>query len=94
MPKTWNKSDLVQAIAEKAGLEKKQAAACLDAFIDVITQALKHRDKIQLTGFGSFETRERKERKARIIQTGKEIVVPASVAPAFKPGKALKDAIQ
>jgi len=92
--KTWNKGDLVEAVAEKSGLSKKDAAAAVDAFVDTIVSALKNKDKVQLTGFGSFEVRERKERKAKNLRTKEEIIVPASSVPAFKPGKALKDAVK
>lgn len=94
MGKTWNKGDLVDAVAEKSGLSKKDAAAAVDAVVEAIVGALKNKDKVQLTGFGSFEVRERKERKAKNLATGAEIIVPASSVPAFKPGKALKDAVK
>lgn len=93
MARTWNKADIAEAVAAKTELKKKDAAAAVDAVLEVITEALSHKDKVQITGFGTFETRQRGERKARNPQTGAEVVVPASVAPAFKAGKALKDAV-
>lgn len=94
MGKTWNKGDLVDAVAEKSGLSKKDAAAAVEAMVETVVGALKNKDKVQLTGFGSFEVRERKERKAKNLATGAEIIVPASSVPAFKAGKALKDAVK
>ncbi|MEN6546468.1 MAG: HU family DNA-binding protein [Armatimonadia bacterium] len=94
VPKTWNKADLVEAVAEKAELSKKDAGAAIDAVIATVTGALKKKDKIQLTGFGSFEVRKRKARKAKNLQTGEEITVPASWVPAFKAGKGLKDSVK
>jgi len=94
VPTTLNKPDLVEKLAEKAELSKKDAAAALEALLETITEALKNGDKVQLTGFGSFESRTRKERKAKNLQTGETIVVPEGKVPAFKAGKALKDAVQ
>ena len=94
MPKTWNKADLVEAVAVKAEISKKEAAAALDALLETMTTALKNRDKVQLIGFGSFVTRERKERKAKNLRTGEQIIVPATTVPAFKAGRALKDAVK
>ena len=87
------KADLINAIAEKAGLTKKDADAALKAVVDSITDALKKGDKVQLVGFGTFEVRARGERTGRNPRTKETIVIPASKAPAFKAGKALKDAI-
>ena len=86
-----NKSDLVAAIAAKTGATKKDAEASLNAFTDVVTESLVKGDKIQLVGFGSFEVRKRAARKGRNPQTKEEIKIPASKAPVFKAGKALKD---
>lgn len=94
MSMTLNKPDLVEKIAEKSELSKKDATAALEAFLEVVTEALKNGDKVQLTGFGSFESRTRKERKAKNLQTGATIIVPEGKVPAFKAGKALKDAVQ
>lgn len=94
MPETINKPDLVDAIAEKTELSKKDAAAALEAFLATVTESLQKGNRIQITGFGSFETRLRKERKAKNLRTGEAIVVPEATVPAFKAGKALKDAVQ
>ena len=86
-----NKSDLIAAIAAKTGDTKKDAEATLNAFIDVVTESLAKEEKVQLVGFGSFEVRKRAARKGRNPQTKEEIKIPASKAPVFKAGKALKD---
>ena len=88
-----NKSDLIAAIAAKTGDTKKGAEASLNAFVDVVTSALVKGDKVQLVGFGSFEVRKRAARKGRNPQTKEEIKIPASKAPVFKAGKALKDLV-
>lgn len=88
-----NKTELVAAMANKAGLTKKDADAALKAFTEVIEETLKAGDSIQLVGFGTFEVAERAERTGRNPQTGAEMVIPASKAPKFKAGKALKDAL-
>ena len=88
-----NKSELIAAIAAKTGDTKKDAEATLNAFIDVVTEALVKGDKVQLVGFGSFEVRKRAARKGRNPQTKEEIKIPASKAPVFKAGKALKDTV-
>ncbi len=88
-----NKSELITAVAEKAAISKKDADKALNATIEAITEALKKGDKIQLVGFGTFEIRERGERKGRNPQTKQEIVIKASKLPVFKAGKALKDAV-
>lgn len=88
-----NKADLIAKIAEEADLSKKSAEAALNAFIDAVEGALKKGEKVQLVGFGSFEVRKRAARKGRNPQTKEEIRIPASKAPAFKPGKALKDLV-
>lgn len=88
-----NKTELVAAIAEKAELSKKDSEKVLKAFTDVIAEELTKGEKIQLVGFGSFEVTERAERKGKNPQTGKEITIPASKAPKFKAGKALKDIV-
>ena len=86
-----NKSELIAAIATKTGETKKDAEATLNAFVNVVSDALANKDKVQLVGFGTFETRERAERTGRNPQTGAEMKIPASVVPAFKAGKALKE---
>ena len=88
-----NKSELIAAMADKTGETKKKAEASLNALIDVITEALVKGDKVQLVGFGSFEVRKRAARKGRNPQTKEEIKIPASKAPVFKAGKALKDLV-
>jgi DNA-binding protein HU-beta len=88
-----NKSDLVAAIAAKTGDTKKSAEEALNAFVDAVTAALVKGEKVQLVGFGSFEVRKRAARKGRNPQTKEEIKIPASKAPVFKAGKALKDLV-
>ena len=88
-----NKSDLVAAMAAKTGDTKKSAEETLNAFVDVVTEALVKGDKVQLVGFGSFEVRKRAAKKGRNPQTKEEIKIPASKAPVFKAGKALKDLV-
>ena len=88
-----NKADLIAAIAAKTGDTKKVAEASVNAFVDVVTETLKKGDKVQLVGFGSFEVRKRAARKGRKPQTKEEIKIPASKAPVFKAGKALKDLV-
>jgi DNA-binding protein HU-beta len=92
--KDMNKTELVNAVAEKSDLSKKDAALAVDSVFEAITDSLKSGDKVQLIGFGNFEVRERAARKGRNPQTGDEIEIPASKVPAFKPGKALKDAVK
>lgn len=87
------KQELSAAIAEKAEITKKDAEASLNAFTEVVTEELKKGEKIQLVGFGTFEVSERAARVGRNPQTKEEIQIPASKAPKFKAGKALKDAI-
>ena len=89
-----NKQDLIAKVAETAELSKKQAALVVATVFDTIAESLANGEKVQLIGFGSFEVRERAERKGRNPQTGAEIVIPASKVPAFKAGKALKDAVK
>ena len=88
-----NKSDLIAAIAAKTGETKKSAEALVNAFVEVVTESLVKGDKVQLVGFGSFEVRKRAARKGRNPQTKEEIKIPASKAPVFKAGKALKDLV-
>ena len=88
-----NKADLVDAIAAKAELSKKDAEKALKAFEEVVTEELKNGGKVQLVGFGTFEVSERAERMGRNPQTGEDMIIAASKAPKFKAGKALKDAI-
>ena len=88
-----NKTDLIGAVAGKAEITKKDAEKFINAFFTTVEEALKAGDKIQLIGFGTFEVRSRQGRKGRNPQTGAEIDIPAANVPAFKPGKALKDAV-
>ena len=88
-----NKAELIAAIAAKTGDTKKAAEASVNAFIEAVTNALVEGDKVQLVGFGSFEVRKRAARKGRNPQTKEEIKIPASKAPVFKAGKALKDLV-
>ena len=86
-----NKTELVSAIAEQAGVSKKDAEKTLKAFTDVVADELKKGGKVQLVGFGTFEVSERAAREGRNPQTGKAMKIKASKAPKFKAGKALKD---
>lgn len=88
-----NKADLITKMAEKSGLTKKDAEIALKGFIESVTEALENRDKVQLVGFGTFETRERAEREGRNPRTKEVITIPASIAPVFKPGKELKEKV-
>jgi DNA-binding protein HU-beta len=86
-----NKAELVNAIAEKTGLSKKDTEATINSFVSVVSDELAKKEKVQLVGFGTFETRERAARTGRNPQTGKELKIAASTVPAFKAGKALKE---
>ena len=88
-----NKAELIAAIAAKTGETKKNAEESVNAFVTVITEALQAGEKVQLVGFGSFEVKTRAARKGRNPQTKEEIKIPASKAPVFKAGKALKDLV-
>jgi DNA-binding protein HU-beta len=88
-----NKSDLVDAIADSAGLSKADAGRALDGFVGAITGALKSGQSVSLVGFGTFTVRERAARTGRNPRTGETIQIAASKNPAFKAGKALKDAV-
>ena len=88
-----NKAELVAAIAEKTELSKKDSEKALKAFIDVVTEELTKGEKIQLVGFGTFEVAETSAREGRNPQTGATMKIPASKAPKFKAGTALKDAV-
>jgi Bacterial DNA-binding protein. len=89
-----NKTELINAVAEATDLSKKDATKAVEAVFDTIMGALKKGEKVQLIGFGNFEVRERAARKGRNPQTGEEIEIAASKVPAFKPGKALKEAVK
>ena len=88
-----NKAELVAAIAENAGLSKKDSEKALAAFVSVVTDELKKGEKVQLVGFGTFEVSTRPARTGRNPQTKQTITIPASKAPKFKAGKALKDTV-
>ena len=88
-----NKNELVAKMAEKAGLKKTEAEKALKAFTETVAEELKNGEKIQLVGFGTFEVAERAARTGKNPQTGKAIQIPASKAPKFKAGKALKDSL-
>jgi DNA-binding protein HU-beta len=88
-----NKSELVDSIAAKAGLTKADAGRALDAFVGSVTKALKRGDSVSLVGFGTFSVRRRAARQGRNPRTGQTIYIAASNNPAFKAGKALKDAV-
>ena len=89
-----NKNELVAAVAEKAGMTKAQASDAVEATLDAITGALKAGDEVRLLGFGNFVVVDRKATTARKPGTNEVIDVPATKAPKFKPGKALKDAVK
>lgn len=88
-----NRTELISAMAQNAELTKVDAEKALKAFIDVVTDEMKNKGKVQITGFGTFETTERAARTGRNPQTGQTIEIGASTLPKFKAGKALKDAI-
>jgi len=88
-----NKTDLINAVAAKSGLSKKDSEKALGATIDAIACALKAGDKVQLVGFGIFAVKDRAERIGRNPKTKEEIKIPATRTPVFKAGKALKDAV-
>ena len=88
-----NKNELIAAVAEKADLTEAQAGEAIDAALEAITASLKAGDEVRLLGFGNFVVAQRKATTARNPQTGATVDVPASKAPKFKPGKALKDAV-
>ncbi|HEY4602516.1 MAG TPA: HU family DNA-binding protein [Cerasibacillus sp.] len=89
-----NKTELINAVAEKSELSKKDAGKAVDAVFETVMDSLSKGEKVQLIGFGNFEVRQRSARKGRNPQTGEEIQIPASKVPAFKPGKALKEAVK
>jgi DNA-binding protein HU-beta len=88
-----NKSELIDAIAQHAGLTKADAGRALDGFTKAVEEALKAGDSVTLVGFGTFSVKERPERKGRNPQTGEEITIKAAKIPSFKVGKSLKDAV-
>ena len=88
-----NKPELVNSIASKTGLSKKDCEAALDAFVASVEDALKAGDKVSLVGFGAFEVRKRPARKGRNPKTREEIMISASNAPVFKAGRGLKEMV-
>ena len=88
-----NKTELIAEIAAKAGLAKKDAEKAVNAMMDVVTDAMAAGEKVQLVGFGSFETKKREARVGRNPKTKEAIEIPASCVPVFKAGKALKDKV-
>ena len=88
-----NKAELVKAMSDETGLTQKDAEKALNSFVNQVSNALSKKDKVQLVGFGTFETRERAERQGVNPQTKEQITIPATIAPAFKAGKALKDLV-
>ncbi len=89
-----NKAQLIDAVAEKSDLTKAQAARAVDAVIEAITETLQEGEQVSLIGFGTFLVRERAARTGRDPRTGATINIPAAKVPAFRPGKALKDAVK
>ncbi len=87
------KTELVDKVAAKTNMTKKDSATAVEAVFTCITDSLAAGDKVQLIGFGTFEVRQRAERLGRNPQTGAEITIPAKKVPAFKPGKLLKDSV-
>ena len=88
-----NKSELINAVAEKAALSKKDSEPAVTAALDAITAALAEGDEVRLVGFGTFEVKKREARIGRNPKTKEEIQIPATKVPSFKPGKALKDVV-
>lgn len=88
-----NKTELIAAVAEKTGMSKKDADAAVSAVIDTIVAEVAKEEKVQIVGFGTFEVRSRSERQGRDPRTNSPITIPASKVPAFKAGKAFKDAM-
>ncbi len=88
-----NKTELVDAIAKESGLSKAASEKAVKAFVDVVSKELKKKGKVQLVGFGTFETSKRAARTGKNPQTGEAIKIPAAVVPKFKAGKALKDLV-
>ena len=88
-----NKAELIEAVAEEADMSKADAGRAVDAMVNAITSAMKKQDDVSLIGFGTFTVRERAARAGRNPQTGETIQIAAAKVPAFKAGKALKDAV-
>ena len=88
-----NKAELVKTMADETQLTQKDVEIVLNSFVNVVSKTLAKKDKVQLIGFGTFETRKRAARTGRNPQTGEEIKIKASTVPAFKPGKSLKEKV-
>lgn len=88
-----NKTQLIDTVAEKSGLKKKEAEVAVNAMVEAIVTAMKEGEKVQIVGFGTFEVKERAERNGRNPKTGESITVPASKHASFAAGKTLKDAL-
>ena len=87
------KTELISVVADKTGFTKKNAEAAVNTVIEAVTEALVNGDKVSIVGFGTFEVRDRKEKQVKNPQTGEMMTAPASKAPAFKAGQALKNAV-
>jgi DNA-binding protein HU-beta len=94
MANSVSKTQVIEAVAEKQELSKKDVKAVVDGLFEHITDHLKRGDKVQITGFGTFEVRERQARTGVKPRTGEKIQIPASKNPAFKAGKSLKDSVK
>lgn len=88
-----NKAELINAMAEQTGFSKKDSEAALNSFVNIVSNELAKKEKVQLIGFGTFETRNRAARTGRNPQTGKEMKIAEATVPAFKAGKALKEKV-
>lgn len=88
-----NKAELVAMVAEKASMSKKDAGVAVDSTLSAIVDAMANGDKVQLVGFGTFETKQRGERTGKNPRTGEAVKIPATTVPSFKPGKSLKEAV-
>jgi DNA-binding protein HU-beta len=89
-----NKAELIAAVGDKSEMTKKDAEKAVNAVFEVIGETLSKKEKIQITGFGTFDVRQRAARKGRNPLTNEEIMIPASKAPVFKAGKSLKETVQ
>ncbi len=91
---TKTKSDIIDMIVERTGVERKYIALCMDEFINVVTDILKNKDRIEIRGLGVFKTKKRNARIARHPKTGEKVEVPERYVPAFKPSKLLKEKVE
>lgn len=88
-----NKTELIAAVAEKAGLTKKDVEKTITATLETVKEVVAEGDKVQVVGFGTFEARQRNQREGQNPRTGEKVIIPATTVPAFKAGKAFKDAV-